>query len=183
MSVCLWCKPASRQASLPDRKPLPPKPSRAAGLKPTSASSLPPQLWPVFSSSPNKRSDFFIFSFSGVKNVFLFSFNFFQVKTPFLALASDLNFSSLCSVSERLGDLGRPPLLIAFSLPPLAKILSCALLAFLLTRSACLMVAVGQEMGACSVRSVCPHCMSLENGSSHTPFLFYISFSVKIFLP
>ena len=73
----------------------------------------------------------------------------------------------------------RPSSWAASSPPPSGKILSCALLAFPAVQSACQVVAVRQEMGTWSVRSVCPHHASLGSGSSCLLILFYISFSVK----
>ena len=180
--MCLRCKPTSRQA-LRHRRLLPAKPAHTEGLESTSAASLPPQLWPVFSSFPNKDQTSLSFYYSNLNNVFLFSLIFFQVKNPFLALTSDLIFQAFAVFWNFpliwSGCLSR------WHFPLLSQHSSIAVLCLpLLSWGLHVWWGGGwQETGAWHVRSVCPGHASLGNGSSHTPLLFYISFPMKIFLP
>ena len=117
------------------------------------------------------------FSCPDLESVFLFSFISFQVKIHFLLRRFGPELFKPLHFLELLDDLLRPSLVTAFSCPPSAKSLNDAVPTFPTARSLCLVATGGTGAGDME----CQVCVSLGNGYSQLPFLFYISFSVKIF--
>lgn len=122
-------------------------------------------------SKRTRQATFFCFPlfFSKLKSISCFGF-------------SDLNLASLCSFLELIGELVRWSLLVAFSPPPSAMFLNCALLAFPTVRCLVWRRGKGRREGAGGME--CQLRMSLRNGSflstlSHS----YFFFPVKNFPP